>query len=252
MLQTHQRKQCLDIANSNPVSRDSVRFKQPHKKAFSLRDHVIRLSPSLQIRFDCSTSEIPHLKFSLKSEIFPRILLYYPSNFLSGVAISRHLNRFGPGQGHRLCQRSRGELWSTLGDSQERPETRREPNSPMQPQFQQCLEPLRALRTGLASSRAAPAPSKGALGAPRSGTAPALPPPGIPTQVAAQEIRTANTCASPKAAARGCCIKRACPPRSSSRACERRGAAAKAHGSAFQLLNQLLAAQRSAGVSCRL
>lgn len=50
---------------------------------------------------------------------------------------------------------------------------------------------------------------------------------------AAQETRKANTCVSQKPAARGCCIKRACPPRSSSRACERRGAVAKPHRSSI-------------------
>lgn len=62
---------------------------------------------------------------------------------------------------------SSGKLGNTLGDTQECPQTGREPKSPMQPQFQQCLKPLtlqtpasEALLTGPAFSRAASPPSK--------------------------------------------------------------------------------------------
>lgn len=119
----------------------------------------------------------------------PKILLYYPSNFLSRVEISPLLNRFGPGQGHRLCQCSQGELRQAgehpgVPSEQEGAEVSHPAAIPAVPQAADAQTPAsEALLTGFTSSRAASPPSKRALVASRFGMAPALPPSRIPTEM---------------------------------------------------------------------
>lgn len=114
---------------------------------------------------------------------------------------------------------------------------------------QAAVAASQALLTGLASSRAASKPrslhhapawhqhSRRQVFLPRC-------------HEAAQETRKANTCASQKPAGRGCCIERACPPRSGSRACERRGAAAEPQRSSIPAPEPAPRCRSSARVSC--